>query len=60
MKNIDRRSVLAATAASAALVLSQGVQAQGAPIDSWNELLLTGQVSFDDEIKQIAALRRAL
>lgn len=35
-------------------------RSQGAPVDSWNELLLSGQVSFDDEIKQIVALRRAL
>ncbi len=35
-------------------------QAGGAPVASWNELSLSGQVSFDDEIKQIAALRRAI
>jgi hypothetical protein len=35
-------------------------QSQGAPVESWNELFLSGQISFDDEIKQIAALRRAV
>jgi hypothetical protein len=35
-------------------------QAGGAPVESWNELSLGGQISFDDEIKQIAALRRAI
>jgi hypothetical protein len=35
-------------------------QAGGAPIDSWNELSLSGSVSFDNEIKQISALRRAI
>jgi hypothetical protein len=35
-------------------------QAGGAPVASWNELSLSGQVSFDDELKQIAALRRAI
>jgi hypothetical protein len=35
-------------------------QSKGAPVESWNELSLSGQISFDDEIKQIAALRRAV
>jgi hypothetical protein len=35
-------------------------QSKGAPVDSWNELTLSGQISFDDEIKQISALRRAI
>jgi len=35
-------------------------QAGGAPIESWNELTLSGQISFDNEIKQISALRRAI
>ncbi len=35
-------------------------QSKGAPVDSWNELLLSGQVTFDDEIKKVVALRRAL
>ncbi len=35
-------------------------QAGGASVESWNELSLSGQVSFDDEIKQIQALRRAI
>ena len=45
MKKIDRRSVLAATAAGAALALSQGVQAQGAPIRIGSTLALTGPLS---------------
>jgi hypothetical protein len=32
----------------------------GAPVESWNELVLSGQISFSPEIKQIAALRRPL
>lgn len=32
----------------------------GAPVDSWNELTLGGQVSYSDEIKQIVALRRSI
>jgi hypothetical protein len=35
-------------------------QTDGAPVDSWNELVLSGQISFSPEIKQIAALRRPL
>ena len=35
-------------------------QSKGAPVDSWNELTLSGTISFDDEIKQISALRRAI
>ncbi len=35
-------------------------QSKGAPVESWNELVLTGQITFDDEIKQISALRRAI
>ncbi len=35
-------------------------QSKGAPVESWNELVLAGQISFDDEIKQISALRRAI
>ena len=35
-------------------------QAKGAPVESWNELTLSGTISFDDEIKQISALRRAI
>lgn len=35
-------------------------QVKGAPVESWNELTLSGQISFDDEIKQISALRRAI
>jgi hypothetical protein len=35
-------------------------QAKGAPAESWNELTLSGTISFDDEIKQISALRRAI
>ena len=33
-------------------------QAGGAAVESWNELTLGGQVSYSDDIKQIAALRR--
>ncbi len=35
-------------------------QAKGIPIPTWNELTLSGTISFDDEIKQIVALRRAI
>jgi hypothetical protein len=35
-------------------------QSAGAPVDSWNELTLSGQVSFSDEIKQILALKRPI
>ena len=35
-------------------------QAGGAPVDSWNELTLSGQISYSDDIKQIAALRRPI
>lgn len=35
-------------------------QANGAPVDSWNELVLSGQVGYDVELKQIASLRRTL
>jgi hypothetical protein len=35
-------------------------QSGGAPVDSWNELTLGGQVSFSDEIKQIVALRKSI
>lgn len=35
-------------------------QVNGAPIDSWNELSLSGQVSYSVELKQIASLRKSL
>jgi len=35
-------------------------QANGTPIDSWNELSLSGQVSYSVELKQIASLRKSL
>jgi hypothetical protein len=35
-------------------------QANGGPVDSWNELLLSGQIAYDVELKQIASLRRTL
>jgi len=35
-------------------------QSGGAPVESWNELTLGGQISYSDEIKQIQALRRSL
>lgn len=35
-------------------------QTDGAPVESWNELTLGGQVSYSVDIKQIAALRRPL
>ena len=35
-------------------------QAHGTPIDSWNELSLSGQVTYKVELKQIASLRRSL
>lgn len=40
--------------------LLRPAQVKGAPVDSWNELTLAGTISFDDEIKQIQALRRAI
>jgi len=33
-------------------------QSGGAPVDSWNELTLGGQISSSNEIKQIVALRK--
>lgn len=33
-------------------------QSGGAPVESWNELTLGGQVSYSDDIKQIVALRK--
>lgn len=35
-------------------------QSNGAPVESWNDLTLGGQISYSVEIKQIAALRRPL
>jgi hypothetical protein len=35
-------------------------QARGTPVDSWNELSLSGQVTYKVELKQIASLRRSL
>jgi len=35
-------------------------QANGGPVDSWNELVLSGQIGYDVELKQIASLRRTL
>ena len=35
-------------------------QTGGAPVDSWNELTLGGQVSYSVDVKQIVALRRPL
>jgi hypothetical protein len=35
-------------------------QANGAPVESWSELTLGGQISYSVEIRQIAALRRPL
>lgn len=35
-------------------------QAGGKPVDSWNELFLSGTVSYSVDLKQIAALRRSL
>jgi len=35
-------------------------QLKGAPVESWNELAMSGTISFDDELKQISALRRAI
>jgi hypothetical protein len=35
-------------------------QNAGAPVDSWNELTLSGQVSYSVDVKQIAALRRPI
>ena len=33
-------------------------QTGGAPVDTWNELTLSGQISFSDDFKQIVALRK--
>jgi Gram-negative bacterial TonB protein C-terminal len=38
--------------------LLRPAQSAGAPVDSWNELLLGGTVSYSDDIKQIIALRK--
>jgi hypothetical protein len=35
-------------------------QSGGAPVDSWNELTLGGQVSYSDDIKQIVALKKPI
>ncbi|MEP6993903.1 MAG: hypothetical protein ABI968_05225, partial [Acidobacteriota bacterium] len=35
-------------------------QTNNAPVESWNELTLGGQISYSADIKQIAALRRAI
>jgi hypothetical protein len=35
-------------------------QSGGAPVDSWNELTLGGQVSYSDDIKQIVALKKTI
>jgi hypothetical protein len=35
-------------------------QSGGAPVDSWNELTLGGQVSYSDDIKQIVALSKTI
>jgi hypothetical protein len=35
-------------------------QSGGAPVDSWNELTLGGQVSYSDDIKQIVALKKMI
>jgi hypothetical protein len=38
--------------------LLRPAQSAGAPVDSWNELLRGGTVSYSDDIKQIIALRK--
>jgi hypothetical protein len=38
----------------------RSAQAHGTPVDSWNELSLSGQVTYKVELKQIASLRRSL
>jgi hypothetical protein len=40
-------------------ILRPGATA-GAPVDSWNELALGGQISFSADIKQIVALRKSI
>jgi hypothetical protein len=35
-------------------------QSNGIPIDSWNELSLSGQISYSVDLKQIASLRKSL
>ena len=35
-------------------------QARGAAVESWNELTLAGTISFDADLKQVTALRRAI
>ena len=38
--------------------LLRPAQSAGAPVDSWNELVLGGTISYSDDIKQIIALRK--
>jgi hypothetical protein len=38
----------------------QPARANGAPVGSWNELSLSGQISYRVDLKQIASLRRTL
>ena len=40
--------------------LLRPAQAGGAAVDSWNELTLTGQISYSVDVKQIVALRRPI
>ena len=40
--------------------LLRPAQRAGAPVDSWNELVLGGTISFSDDIKQIIALRKSI
>jgi hypothetical protein len=35
-------------------------RANGAPVETWNELHLSGQVAYKVALKQIASLRRSL
>ena len=38
----------------------RAAQTAGAPVDSWNELTLSGQISYSVDVKQIVALRRPI
>jgi hypothetical protein len=40
--------------------LLRPAQVKGAPAASWNELTLSGTISFDADIKQVTALRRSI
>jgi hypothetical protein len=66
--HVDRSVVLEASdpvlipyfrRAMSAMIL-RPAQANGAPVESWNEFSLSGQISYSIDLRQIAALRRPL